>query len=67
MSQVFVPLNPSGVEVQQNSSLPDYLPEEEESPEREVDRAVSRTKAKEDTSGSWLNAAAGFLSKTFYW
>ncbi|XP_034756722.1 armadillo repeat containing 1, like isoform X1 [Etheostoma cragini] len=65
--EVFIPLNPCGGEVPQNSALPDYLPEEEESPEREVDRAVSRTKAKEDSNGSWLNAAAGFLTKTFYW
>lgn len=65
--QVLIPLNPSGVKVQENSALPDYLPEEEESPERETDRAISRTTAKEDSSGSWLNAAASFLTKTFYW
>uniref|UniRef100_A0A4W6EED4 Armadillo repeat-containing protein 1 n=1 Tax=Lates calcarifer TaxID=8187 RepID=A0A4W6EED4_LATCA len=65
--EVLIPLNPSGVKVQENSVLPDYLPEEEESPEREVDRAISRTTAKEDSSGSWLNAAASFLTKTFYW
>ncbi|XP_038582224.1 armadillo repeat containing 1, like [Micropterus salmoides] len=65
--EVFIPLKSSGVTVQQNSALPDYLPEEEESPEREVDRAISRTAAKEDSSGSWLNTAASFLTKTFYW
>ncbi|KAM7395521.1 hypothetical protein PAMA_007003 [Pampus argenteus] len=65
--QVFIPLNSSGVEVKQNTAIPDYLPEEEESPEREVDRAISRTTAKEDSSGSWLNSAASFLTKTFYW
>ncbi|XP_068564362.1 armadillo repeat containing 1, like [Cebidichthys violaceus] len=65
--EVFILLNQSGVEVRQNSALPDYLPEEEESPEREVDRAISRTTAKEDSSGSWLNSAASFLTKTFYW
>ncbi|KAM6906057.1 armadillo repeat containing 1, like [Lycodopsis pacificus] len=65
--EVFILLDQSGVEVQQNSALPDYLPEEEESPEREVDRAISRTTAKEDSSGSWLNSAASFLTKTFYW
>ncbi|MEQ2249469.1 hypothetical protein ILYODFUR_029584 [Ilyodon furcidens] len=64
--EVYVPLNSSGVQVPQNSVLPDYLPEEE-SPEREVDKAISRTAAKEDSSGSWLNAAASFLTKTFYW
>ncbi|KAM7368006.1 hypothetical protein PAMP_014262 [Pampus punctatissimus] len=65
--EVFIPLNSSGVEVKQNTAIPDYLPEEEQSPEREVDRAISRTKAKEDSSGSWLNSAASFLTKTFYW
>ncbi|TKS76454.1 Armadillo repeat-containing protein 1 [Collichthys lucidus] len=64
--EIFIPLNSSGVEVQQNSAIPDYLPEEE-SPEKEVDRAISRTTAKEDSSGSWLNTAASFLTKTFYW
>ncbi|KAM9840679.1 armadillo repeat containing 1, like [Aulostomus maculatus] len=64
--EVFITLTPSGVEVQQNSVLPDYLPEEE-SPEQGVDRAISRTAAKEDASGGWLNAAASFLTKTFYW
>uniref|UniRef100_A0A3Q3AIC8 Armadillo repeat-containing protein 1 n=2 Tax=Kryptolebias marmoratus TaxID=37003 RepID=A0A3Q3AIC8_KRYMA len=65
--EVYVPLNSCGGPVQQNSALPDYLPEDEESPEREVDRAISRTAAKEDANGSWLNAAASFLTKTFYW
>ncbi|KAK5880274.1 hypothetical protein CesoFtcFv8_023322 [Champsocephalus esox] len=65
--EVLVPLDASGVDVQKNAAIPDYLPEEEESPEKEVDRAISRTTAKEDSSGSWLNAAAGFLTKTFYW
>ncbi|XP_034018045.1 armadillo repeat containing 1, like [Thalassophryne amazonica] len=65
--EILIPLNPCGVEVHQNKSLPDYLPEDEESPPREHDRAVSRTAAKEDSNGSWLNTAASFLSKTFYW
>nr|XP_046228656.1 armadillo repeat containing 1, like isoform X2 [Scatophagus argus] len=65
--EVFIPLTTSGVEVQQNSAIPDYLPEEEESPDREVNRAISRTAAKEDSSGSWLSTAASFLTKTFYW
>ncbi|XP_062323283.1 armadillo repeat containing 1, like [Osmerus eperlanus] len=64
--EVLLPISSSGVEVQENGALPDYLPEEE-SPERDTDRAVSRTTAKDDASGSWLNAAAGFLTKTFYW
>lgn len=65
--EVLVPLKVSGAEVQQNTTLPDYLPEDEESPEKDLSRAVSRTTAKEDSSGSWLNAAAGFLTRTFYW
>ncbi|KAK9531659.1 hypothetical protein VZT92_011069 [Zoarces viviparus] len=65
--EVFILLDQSGVEVQQNAALPDYLPEEEESPAREVDRAISRTTAKGDSSGSWLSSAASYLTKTFYW
>ncbi|XP_053192925.1 armadillo repeat containing 1, like isoform X1 [Scomber japonicus] len=65
--EVLIPLTSSGVEVQQNTAIPDYLPEDEESPERDVDRAISRTTAKEDSNGSWLSSAASFLTKTFYW
>lgn len=65
--EVMIPLRASGVEVQQNTALPDYLPEDEESPERDLNRAISRTTAKEDSSGSWLNSAASFLTRTFYW
>ncbi|XP_051962098.1 armadillo repeat-containing protein 1-like [Xyrauchen texanus] len=64
--EVLIPLCTSSTKVEENSQLPDYLPEEE-SPETELDRAVSRTGAKQDTSGSWLNTAASFLTKTFYW
>lgn len=67
MLQVFVPLNPSGVEVQHNSAIPNYLPEEDEVPKEDMDKAISRTNAKEDASGSWLSTAASFLSKSFYW
>ncbi|XP_049613615.1 armadillo repeat containing 1, like [Syngnathus scovelli] len=65
--EVFIPLSTSGAAAApRDSALPDYLPEdEEEKPEEE--RAVSRAAAKDDASGSWLNAAAGFLSRTFYW
>ncbi|XP_020774347.1 armadillo repeat containing 1, like [Boleophthalmus pectinirostris] len=65
--EVLVPLKVSGAEVKQNTALPDYLPEDEDSPEKDLSRAVSRTTAKEDSSGSWLNTAASFLTKTFYW
>ncbi|CAL8316783.1 unnamed protein product [Merluccius merluccius] len=65
--EVLIPLNPSAVEVQQNSAIPDYLPEEEESPEKDLNRAISRPTAQMDANGSWINAAASFLTKTFYW
>ncbi|XP_036419786.1 armadillo repeat-containing protein 1-like isoform X1 [Colossoma macropomum] len=64
--EVLIPLGTTGMKVEENSHLPDYLPEDE-SPEKETDRAVSRTTAKQDSSGSWLNTAASFLTKTFYW
>ncbi|XP_072553131.1 armadillo repeat containing 1, like [Salminus brasiliensis] len=64
--EVLVPLNTTGRQIEENSQLPDYLPEDE-SPEKELDRAVSRTTAKQESSGSWLNTAASFLTKTFYW
>nr|XP_029512366.1 armadillo repeat-containing protein 1-like [Oncorhynchus nerka]XP_029512367.1 armadillo repeat-containing protein 1-like [Oncorhynchus nerka] len=51
---------------EENVSIPDYLPEDE-SPESEMDRAVSRTAAKDNTSGSWLGSAATFLTRSFYW
>lgn len=65
--EVLVPLKASEAEVLQNTAVPDYLPEDEESPEQDLNRAVSRTTAKEDASGSWLNTAASFLTRTFYW
>ncbi|XP_036447724.1 armadillo repeat containing 1, like [Colossoma macropomum] len=64
--EVLIPFSTMGIKVEENSHLPEYLPEDE-SPEKETDRAVSRTTAKQDSSGSWLNTAASFLTKTFYW
>ncbi|XP_041950307.1 armadillo repeat containing 1, like [Alosa pseudoharengus] len=64
--EVLIPLSMSSTAIQENSQVPDYLPEDE-SPEKELDRAVSRTGAKEDGSGSWLNTAASFLTRSFYW
>ncbi|XP_057219487.1 armadillo repeat containing 1, like [Triplophysa rosa] len=64
--EVLIPLSTSGTKVEENHHLPDYLPEEE-SPEKDLDRAISRTGAKQDPGGSWLNTAASFLTKTFYW
>lgn len=54
------------IPVEKNSCLPDYLPEEE-SPQKDVEKALARPAPKEENSGSWFNAAANFLSKTFYW
>ncbi|XP_019751838.1 armadillo repeat containing 1, like [Hippocampus comes] len=65
--EVFIPLSASGAVAPRDSALPDYIPEDEEKPEEATDRAVSRTAAKDDANGSWLNAAAGFLTRTFYW
>ncbi|KAJ8376647.1 hypothetical protein SKAU_G00072270 [Synaphobranchus kaupii] len=53
------------VMVEENTDLPDYLPEEE-SPSRGLDKAVSRVGSMQDGSG-WLSAAANFLSRSFYW
>ncbi|KAJ8413358.1 hypothetical protein AAFF_G00093540 [Aldrovandia affinis] len=51
--------------VEENTDLPDYLPEEE-SPSKELDKAVSRVGSIQDGAG-WLSAAANFLSRSFYW
>nr|XP_046146953.1 armadillo repeat containing 1, like isoform X1 [Oncorhynchus gorbuscha] len=65
--EVLLPLSVCGGNVrEENVSIPDYLPEDE-SPESETDRAVSRTAAKDNTSGSWLGSAATFLTRSFYW
>ncbi|NP_001316212.1 armadillo repeat containing 1, like [Ictalurus punctatus] len=64
--EVFIPLSTADTHIEENHHLPDYLPEDE-SPEKQTDRAVSRTAAKQDASGSWLSSAASFLTKTFYW
>lgn len=65
--EVLLPLSVCGGNVrEENVSIPDYLPEDE-SPESETDRAVSRTAAKDNTTGSWLGSAATFLTRSFYW
>ncbi|XP_062377514.1 armadillo repeat-containing protein 1 [Sardina pilchardus] len=51
--------------VEQNTDLPDYLPEDE-SPSQEPHKAVSRLGSMQDGSG-WLSTAANFLSRSFYW
>ncbi|XP_061821355.1 armadillo repeat-containing protein 1 [Nerophis lumbriciformis] len=51
--------------VEENIDIPDYLPEEE-SPSQEPDKAVTRVGSVTDGMG-WLNTAANFLTRSFYW
>ncbi|KAK2859460.1 hypothetical protein Q5P01_004080 [Channa striata] len=55
----------SAVLVEENTDIPDYLPEEE-SPSQEQDKAVTRVGSITDGMG-WLSTAANFLSRSFYW
>ncbi|XP_018412433.1 PREDICTED: armadillo repeat-containing protein 1-like [Nanorana parkeri] len=64
--EVYLPMPSVSLPVEKNSCLPDYLPEEE-SPQKDIEKALARPALKEENSGSWFNAAANFLSKTFYW
>ncbi|XP_044146317.1 armadillo repeat-containing protein 1-like isoform X2 [Bufo gargarizans] len=65
-TEVYVPLPVMNNPVEKIQCLPDYLPEEE-SPQKDLEKALTRPTSKDESRGSWLNAAAGFLSKTFYW
>ncbi|KAK5877915.1 hypothetical protein CesoFtcFv8_025377 [Champsocephalus esox] len=51
--------------VEVNEDIPEYLPEEE-SPSEEQDKAVTRVGSITDGMG-WLNTAANFLTRSFYW
>uniref|UniRef100_A0A803KKR3 Armadillo repeat-containing protein 1 n=1 Tax=Xenopus tropicalis TaxID=8364 RepID=A0A803KKR3_XENTR len=64
--ELLVAFQDSPVEVEQNTDLPDYLPEDE-SPMKEQDKAVSRVGAHQDGASNWLSTAANFLSRSFYW
>ncbi|XP_018599771.1 armadillo repeat-containing protein 1 [Scleropages formosus] len=65
-SEVMIPFEAdSQVEVEQNTDIPDYLPEDE-SPSKALDKAVSRVGSMQDGVG-WLATAANFLSRSFYW
>ncbi|KAM5156988.1 armadillo repeat-containing protein 1 isoform 2-T3 [Mantella aurantiaca] len=64
--ELLVPFQDTPVDVEQNTDLPDYLPEDE-SPMKEQDKAVSRVGAHQDSGSSWLSTAANFLSRSFYW
>ncbi|XP_075453536.1 armadillo repeat-containing protein 1-like [Ascaphus truei] len=64
--EVDAPLPNMNSPMEKNSYLPDYLPEEE-SPQKDMEKALTQTGSKDETHGSWINAAANFLTKTFYW
>ncbi|KAM9307850.1 armadillo repeat-containing protein 1 [Gastrophryne carolinensis] len=64
--EMLIPFQDTPVDVEQNTDLPDYLPEDE-SPMKEQDKAVSRVGAHQDSGSSWLSTAANFLSRSFYW
>ncbi|XP_054047301.1 armadillo repeat-containing protein 1 isoform X3 [Rissa tridactyla] len=64
--EMLVPFQDTPVEVEQNTDLPEYLPEDE-SPSKEQDKAVSRVGSHPEGAGSWLSTAANFLSRSFYW
>ncbi|KAA8580776.1 hypothetical protein FQN60_013734 [Etheostoma spectabile] len=55
----------AAVLVEENTDIPDYLPEEE-SPSQETDKAVTRVGSITDGVG-WLSTAANFLTRSFYW
>ncbi|KAM9827054.1 armadillo repeat-containing protein 1 [Neosynchiropus ocellatus] len=55
----------SEVLVEENQDIPDYLPEEE-SPSQDPDKAVTRVGSITEGMG-WLNTAANFLTRSFYW
>ncbi|CAH2250403.1 armadillo repeat-containing 1-like [Pelobates cultripes] len=65
-NEVYVPLPKIDLPVEKNSCLPDYLPEEE-SPQKDIERAITCPGLKVNCRGSWINTAANFLTKTFYW
>ncbi|NXO75096.1 ARMC1 protein, partial [Sitta europaea] len=64
--EMLVPFQDTPVEVEQNTDLPEYLPEDE-SPTKEQDKAVSRVGSHPEGAASWLSTAANFLSRSFYW
>ncbi|XP_007891202.1 armadillo repeat containing 1, like isoform X2 [Callorhinchus milii] len=63
--EIVISLNSHNAKVEEkNVDLPDYLPEDESV--KNDHKAVSRAGTKGNTV-TWLNAAANFLTKTFYW
>ncbi|KAM9315962.1 armadillo repeat-containing protein 1-like [Gastrophryne carolinensis] len=65
-NEVYLPIKNSNIIIENNQCLPDYLPEEE-SPQKDLEKAIARPASKGEHGANWLNAAANFLSKTFYW
>ncbi|XP_069462856.1 armadillo repeat-containing protein 1-like isoform X2 [Ambystoma mexicanum] len=65
-NEVYLPIEADGAHMEQNSHLPEYLAEEE-SPQKGIHQAVASNGSKGATSASWVNAAANFLAKSFYW
>ncbi|XP_019750491.1 armadillo repeat-containing protein 1 [Hippocampus comes] len=66
--ELFMPFQEDGEgasAVEENTDIPDYLPEEE-SPSQDPDKAVTRMGSVADGMG-WLNTAANFLTRSFYW
>ncbi|KAK3091649.1 hypothetical protein FSP39_021555 [Pinctada imbricata] len=57
--------NPKDMD-KENTTLPDYLPDDMDSPKGDS-KSVARNK-KDDKKGSgWLSTAANFISSSFYW
>ena len=56
--------HPQHCDKENETELPDYLPEEEEEPID--DKALARDKSETKGSG-WLNSAASFFTNSFYW
>lgn len=56
--------NPQDMD-KENTTLPDYLPEDPDSPKADS-HSVARIK-KDDNKSGWLSSAATFITNSFYW
>lgn len=56
--------NPQDMD-KENTTLPDYLPEDPDSPKADS-HSVARIK-KDDKKSGWLSSAATFITNSFYW
>lgn len=56
--------NPQDID-KENTTLPDYLPEDPDSPKADS-HSVARIK-KDDKKSGWLSSAATFITNSFYW